>query len=658
VLLLVVLTTLQRAPAAGAEQASAAAPRQVVVLFVDDSTWSTIPPPPADWARALLSMHSVTNGHRMVDTFLSIGKGGRSGADRDLIGVGGIRFSGTRLDLLDWDALQAHDRRLRFGGRLGAFGESLSRSRISNALVLSDFSIAPVLADERGHVPDAVLGGALELDLARRSGTTLVVGETDSSGLPFMLQGAVGPGVCTIVASASTPAGPAHLGVFEAAPSCGLGSGRLRSPTTRKPDYLVLGDLAPTLLHVLGIDTGEPFEGGVVTPVGGLRSIGWLRDADRHASISQRTERPFIAVMLAAALLCLWGLVTGSRLRRWVAVAALALPVCTVLVNVVPWWRGGTGLGIAMAVGLSGVIAGTALLLFGHRSPRLVLAIATLTAGVIGLDAATGGTLQLNSPLANDAIGAGRFTGIGNVPFGFFGGATIVVGMLALCRWQARAVAPVAAFAALAVVVDGAPVFGADVGGALSLAPALAVLLLCWRRPPALRRLLPLSGLGVAMVAAFAAFDLRRPPGARTHLGRTLTNGTILPTMIRRESGALRSFHSSPYVWVALVGAIGLWLLRSYITSSALTRSGFLALAALGVVGTLVNDSGVAVAAAVTAVAWPAGLLLDGDGRTGAAADPVTPPPGGGRPSGPGAPGSPATGRRRTRRESPLPDRA
>jgi len=116
----------------------------------------------------------------------------------------------------------------------------------------------------------------------------------------------------------------------------------------------------------------------------------------------------------------------------------------------------------------------------------------------------------------------------------------------------------------------------------------------------------------VLVLVAFAAVDVSRPASRRTHLGRTLTNGEAVETFVRREINSLKTFRESPWLAVLLRALVGLYVLRDQLPSSRPMR---VMLAALGVgafLGTFLNDSGVSVAGALAAVAWPAYLILIG----------------------------------------------
>jgi hypothetical protein len=476
-------------------------------------------------------------------------------------------------------------------------------------VISTDAEVAGVLADHHGVVPHAAGGGSLGVVRALGRHARLIVVETDYTAVPSILR-AAGAG-CIVVASSSTPEHSAHLGALAISPPCGLGHGRLRSPTTRQTDFAVLGDLAPTTLHLLGIDGVGHFEGGVLQAEPGHRSVAQFVLEDRRAAVTRHADLPFSALLVGGALVVLLLVAAADPSDRQRAVATvLALPVSMLLVDLVPWWRLGVGAGIAACAACAAALTTVAGRVTRWRPVALINVLAGTTMVVIGLDAATGGRLQLDSAVANNAIGAGRFTGMGNVPYGFFVAACIVLATSALARWGRRGVAVAGALGAGAIIVDGAPMLGADVGGVLASVPAFGYLLAAWRRPLPLRRIASLLATGVVVVAAFAAYDLTRPVTAQTHLARALSGGGFGGTALRRELSALGSFRSSPYRDLLAVAALGLWLNRRRLPPGRAVRVGLGALAIVAVLGTFLNDSGVAVGGAMAAIAWPACALL------------------------------------------------
>lgn len=425
-----------------------------------------------------------------------------------------------------------------------------------------------------------------------------VVRDVGTDALPSAVYSA--GDACVIVASSSMPAGQ-HLGAIAVSPQCGLGTRTLVSASTRQAGYVVTADLQPTLLRLLGVDDTLTNEASPMKASGPSLSVHRLIERDDRARVAADAIGWFTALAIVA------GLAVLVTRRHAVALVALALPVSMLLADAVPWWRGGVVAGLAVSAGIAVAIA------LALRRSDAVLVITVLTVVALGLDAATGGHLALDSGIANNAIGAGRFTGMGNVPYGFFLASFVIAGALALDRWGRRAALPLAAAAAVAVIVDGAPFLGADVGGVLAAVPAFAALLVRSRR-----RLVAVALGGVAVLGAFAAVDLSRPVGSRTHLGRTLAGGNGGSTFVRRELAALHSFYQSPWVVVVLVALVGLYLLRDRLP----LRRALVALAVGAFLGTFLNDSGVAVAGAMAAVAWPAYALLSAPAAGGTAARP------------------------------------
>jgi hypothetical protein len=608
-LLLTISGLLGPVDAVGAA-ASEDAGRQVVLLLVPRSSWSELPARFDGWAKASVAIATANGARRESDVYLTISKGGRASGFGARIGSGPMSWDGERLTFTDWDDFVDHDKDLRYGGDIGTLGENAREAGLTTvAITRSNTMSAMVLADRDGVVDRAIVGGgALEVAGEVRRGTDLIVAETSAAALAPVLD-AVGD-TCTIVASSSMPRGRRALGALAVSPACGLGSGRLVSATTRQPDYTVVADLLPTTLELLGLDSDVDDEAAVIRPAGGTRTVQELIDRSDRARVTARSSGYFNALGVAAVLLGLFATQMTERWRRRWAAALLALPGSILLIELVPWWRIGVAGGLALAVGTAVVIGALASVAF-ERRPRLLVGVLALgTALLLGIDASTGGLLQFDSGIANNAIGAGRFSGMGNIPYGFLIAACLLTAGLALDRWGRRAVVPLAVGLAAAVVADGAPTLGADVGGVLAAVPAFAFLLFSWRRPLPLRRLALLGMSGVVVLSVFAAFDVSRPAASRTHLGRTLTNGDLLPTIIRREMAALQSFQRSTWCVVLLVVLVGFAVMWEQLPT---TRPLQVMLAAIGIaafLGTFVNDSGVSVAGAMAAVAWPAHVVL------------------------------------------------
>jgi hypothetical protein len=237
------------------------------------------------------------------------------------------------------------------------------------------------------------------------------------------------------------------------------------------------------------------------------------------------------------------------------------------------------------------------------------------TAAVLVVDELTGAHLQMSSVAGYSPVVAGRFAGIGNVAFG-------VLAASALLAAASTRSATIAALTAIVVVVDGAPMWGSDVGGVLALVPAytLLVLLLAGRRVNA-GRLAIAALVGGLVVTAFGVADHARPVDQQTHLGRfvgQVVDGTA-GAVVRRKAEANLSllFHSPVTALLPLVVAFLLVLflrppavLRGTFDRSPAWRAGLLAVLAASGLGAVLNDSGVAVPALAIVVALPATLAV------------------------------------------------
>lgn len=412
-------------------------------------------------------------------------------------------------------------------------------------------------------------------------------------------------------------------------------SGLLRSATTRRAGYVYLADVAPTVLRLLGQEQPRDVEGRAfdVSPATGDR-VGDLIDQARDAAT--RDERLPVVVPLLIAFLVLLTAATRwpHRCPGWMrpllrpaAIGAIGLVPGTFLASLVPPAHT-SGLIYALVVVATGVVTGVAGWLADRFRPGLgpFVGVGSLLL-LITVDVLLGAPLQVNTVFGYSMAVAGRFTGLGNLAFALFGAVVVAFGVLLFDRYGRRALPWIGALFVVAVLVDGLPMLGADVGGVVATVPAY---LLCW---------LALSGrrfhwrdaaatvfAGFVVVIGFGVLDSTRPGRSQTHLARLGQHvadgrlGLVDDVLLRRLHASFGDQRSSTVVLclAIVLGAIAQAVLvdrglagfrarrRPVEPVPAALAVGFATLAALGLIA---NDSSIAVPATMLLVVVPVLLL-------------------------------------------------
>lgn len=436
-----------------------------------------------------------------------------------------------------------------------------------------------------------------------------------------------------VVVAPASPQGIARLTVFGVrAP--GLEPGFLVTGSTRQPGFVTIQDVGPTIADLAGIERPEEMEGRAATVDrrGGEapERFAWLVDRDRDARFRDKMIASVIAVYIALQILLSAGIAVSlvrrnPRLERLLEVAALgllaALPLTylSALLPFADWGGGAYALFLVAGGALAGAIAYSArrrLLL--PLEIVLVLMLAVTTASVTVL----GSRLQLSTVFGDSPVVAGRFSGVNNVTFSQLMVAAILLAAFLVHHFPGRrGLLAAGGLLAAVLLVDTAPMWGADVGGILAGLPtlALAVILLARRR---IRPRLVLGGAAATLGAALllGLLDLTRPSSERTHLGRLFERiasdgwdgfATVVERKLSMNIATLTGSAWSMMVVPMLVfGALLVWRsparLRSVLRRIPELRAAFFALLVGGVLGYALNDSGIAVPGMMLAVANPA----------------------------------------------------
>jgi hypothetical protein len=158
-----------------------------------------------------------------------------------------------------------------------------------------------------------------------------------------------------------------------------------------------------------------------------------------------------------------------------------------------------------------------------HRRLDRLLLLMVATTLVLSIDLVTGSRLQFNTVFGYSPIIAGRFSGAGNTTFSFLAASTLLIGTIVVHRLgrTQKILAAIAALFLVVTVINGAPQFGMDFGGVLSMVPGLGLawILLSGRRPN--RKIVAVSAAAtVAAVSLYVAVDIAQHPGRQTHVAR------------------------------------------------------------------------------------------------------------------------------------------
>jgi hypothetical protein len=473
------------------------------------------------------------------------------------IGALRLRRSGGGWVLSGWDVARRRADTAPGDLRPGLLATAIERAggSVGYAGVDGGYPIGPIVAaDESGRIPLASIGDAASLadraaQLWKRARLVVCDLPGGAAGLRALDALLAQRGRDGFVYVVRAPYGktPRLLPAAVAAPG---NHGQLWSATTRRNGLIAATDVAPTVLHVLGVPVpgamqGEPIEGrGTADP----KAVEDL--ADRLAVVTARR---------------------GDALR-WILGSWLALLAALRLL------RGADGVRAALRIGLLSALwlPGVALALGALAPSRIVetaaLALASLAlggltdrivrwpfgpalpAGVVfaahAIDLARGSRLIGASIAGPNPAGGARFFGIGNELECILSVSVLIGTGAALAWWSARGGSRRAipfAFAAVALVaagVMGAGRLGADVGAVVTLGAggAAAVVASLGARPS--RRVLALAvAAPVAAIGALILLDVVTGGGA--HLTRSVVDsqgsGDLVDVIRRRLQGSFSS---------------------------------------------------------------------------------------------------------------------
>jgi hypothetical protein len=408
----------------------------------------------------------------------------------------------------------------------------------------------------------------------------------------------------------------------------GLEPSLLESGVTRQAGFVSIVDVAPTIASLVRAPLAEEeIEGRTVASArrGGDADdrISFLVDADADARFRDRMLTPFVSTFITLVVLVAFAAALSLRLgRRWWLLEPLALGLLAVLpltywAALLPFSQWGSAAYVAFTLG-GGLVIGVLAHVVSRRLAASLVIVLTLLLGTIAVSVVLlDSRLQLSTVFGDSPIVAGRFSGINNVTFAQLMVATILLGGFICASGARHARWLVLAFFAAVVLIDGAPMWGADVGGLLAGVPALALtftLLGGWRIR--VRTVAVWIVAAVVAVVALGLLDLTRDSADRTHLGRLFERighegwdgfatvvGRKLQVNIATLTSSVWRFLFVPVL--VLAGYVVWWSPGRFKTLRErlpVLDPVFVGIGAAALLGYAVNDSGIAVPAVMLAV--------------------------------------------------------
>jgi glycosyl transferase family 2 len=502
----------------------------------------------------------------------------------------------------------------------GALGDALhDAGRTTGVVAGSPASLA--LADRRGAVDDSASADVV-----------LISALTDAFDTDVQLDNLGDLSDAVVIAFSPTPPGKDWQLTPIVVAGKGIPHGSIESTTTRRPALAGLVDIAPTVLHILGIKpsaamTGAPLRVSRTSPHlaryerlqvdGAVRSRFFL-----PASVGYTVVGIVFYLLFMAALR--WG--APRRVRAWLRVGvcvAAAFPFALLVTGAVQHWLHFGGESPLFLIAVTGAIGVVASRLKGVGP---VYTLAALCVAVIAVDVAATGPLHASSLLGYTIQTSGRYYGLPNASFSIFASSLLLVGA-AVAGWVPTRVGASGAATVMFVGTAflAAPWLGNDVGGFLTLLPVSIAATWALFGGKFTRRTLVVGA--VAAVLVFIAVAVLEARAGGSHLSRAATETAsnragLRNTLTRRVNANFGLLVDQWWGFLSIgLALIGLALLArtrrfaGYLPARSGLRVASIAVLVTSIVGFLANDSGpvvnvlclvvLAPAIALTALAGP-----------------------------------------------------
>ncbi len=402
--------------------------------------------------------------------------------------------------------------------------------------------------------------------------------------------------------------------------------GFLMSPTTRRPGVVANTDIAPTILHYLGIASPSTMNGRgmqMVTAEGDTASAIYKMSEQLTLTNESRTYfmRGYVYYQIIVLILSVFCIFLGRKTKQYIKpllLSVMVVPLVFLLLPLLP--QKGIMMLVLEFLGLFIVLSWFVNWLKRYGcNPFIVIGL--VTAGILLVDTLLGSPLQKTSLLGYDPIGGARYYGIGNEYMGVLIGS-LILGLGTLYssipknRYKKVVLVSIGLVFLTATYMMASPYLGTNVGGTIASLAAYLVTFLLLMGIRFRFKTIGMVMLGVILVVVlFVLFDMRRPSALQSHMGRAATliaSGgfeEMLHIIGRKLDTNIRLIKYSIWSRIFTLG-LGVFLVLLYqplgIIKVIKEKSPFVFRSILGVLtGALValicNDSGI-VAAATTMI--------------------------------------------------------
>jgi hypothetical protein len=302
-------------------------------------------------------------------------------------------------------------------------------------------------------------------------------------------------------------------------------TGLLTSPTTRRAGLVSSVDFAPTLLAQLNIPiplevTGTPMQ---CVPMDAAKAIATLCWLDERSLRPLRNLRVYVVVIVATIALALIATpLTFLRPTRFfqavqgsIVVGGMSIPAALFLVGQLPF----TGVSAAMALIAVLLLVAVVALIRTLRDPMQAWRLAGWVCGASALIALLGVPLYWATPLGHYPTTGWRYFGITNSGIGI-----VLAGTIFAWRLLPLPRKLVAVWCLAAPLLMGSSLWGANFGGALTLAMGFAAAWewLATERPSWRRGVGRMALALLAIVFVLSLSESWLPTDQRAHYGQLL----------------------------------------------------------------------------------------------------------------------------------------